>query len=216
MRILHNGKFQWIVAIFFLLGGIQSVCAQGCDYTVTIQVTHSDCYDNGVITAIVAGPDVDGLEKLYQIYPSDTPPGSEPLPTSSNSRMNLAPGTYTVKTSVHCNAGMEDVWVDRTVNNVVVNQSIAWAQANFVPVNSRKSMSCAPTGAIRVENIIGSGKGPYTFDIVSAPPAYTATHTLPYVVYTKPSNGVPGVQTFNDFPAGDYQVRFTDGCGGQV
>lgn len=209
------------VLIGLLIVFSQTTFGQGtnlCDYTVKVDVKHSDCNKNGEITVTLDGPDIENMpNKMYHIYLKGTTPTDKPV--TNNTKISLAPGLYTVQTFAHCISGPEEYSVDKTIDDVEVKQILPWEQAKFQVKSTRKSMSCSPTGAIRMEAIAASAKGPFLITVEQGPAEYLDPSDpnksqYPVTILSQTTNYLASELDFEGFPAGQYLIKLVDGCGG--
>ncbi|MDR1810626.1 MAG: hypothetical protein LBR34_09555, partial [Prevotella sp.] len=59
MKILHN-LGQWLILFACLLSNSLSAQTPGCEYSISVSVTHADCYMNGEIAITLSGPALTG------------------------------------------------------------------------------------------------------------------------------------------------------------
>ena len=216
LRKMRNSRFFALAIVLFLMQTeTNSVFAQCSNINLSATSTPASCYNNGAITVTIGGTDLSSL-RLSDAQLSLTAIGGgqsigftvwSPLlmvaPDSSVKIYTQAiKGDYTVSLKAFCKSindwytvnATTTVSVEGTYEPLVVNISTA-----------RKSMSCKPTGDVRIS--FASGKPPFLVTI-SAPSGYTP----PAPFYINPKSDTI-ILLGNACPAGTYSVTVVDSCG---
>lgn len=199
----------FLVTLFMFIS-IQSIIAQGnCTFSVAATVTPVDCRANGVITVALSGADLSYMHDfMYKVYPQGAN-SSEYEFVTNNVISGLTEGTYTVEAKGFCE--LSGIDVSQTKSNVVVNRTVAYVEPDFSinPTSSRKTLNCIPTGMLYMQGIV-KGKGPYTITLTKYPAAYTGDT----IIYQ--GSSLSTTYQINNLPAGNYEVKLSDGCGSYV
>ncbi len=175
-----------------------------CEYEIFAEINHVDCRANGEIKITLVGPDIGNMpNKEYKIYKTGEN-GDAVLWSTSNVFVGLTEGNYTVESKAHCTKN--DINITRSITNVIVNRLKEYEDPRFRLISSRKTLSCVPTGTLRVSGINTGEKGPFRIEIEDSPVEYNGITTL-YQGETIDEN-----YTFEGFPKGEYTVTLYDGC----
>lgn len=143
--------------------------------------TTSTCANNGTITVLASSPNP---PLVYSIIAG---PLTQPVQTS-NIFNSLPAGTYTLQ-------------VADAANSVATQQAVVpgnYLQPDFSPIVKRPYCAGGTDGRIIGNNISGTGKAPFTWQLIAPSPVTTAPQSS---------------DTFSNLPAGNYTVRLTDACG---
>lgn len=193
-----------------------SLQAQGtCDFSIDAQVTEVDCLANGIIEVILNGPDLADMDDfLYRVYPQGDNPDNYDL-VKENIFTGLSEGIYTVEATGFCKRN--GVRKEKSQTDVNVSRSQQYEKPDFTidsnftesQINaSRHTLSCLPTGALRIQNIRAS-KFPITIRLSKYPPEYTGNLVMLDNAYSHAPE-----YTFENLPEGTYEIEILDDCGG--
>jgi len=146
----------------------------------SIKTAVSTCPNNGSITIFAHSAGA----LFYSIIAG---PVTEPTQTS-NVFNSLAPGNYTIQVS---DGGTHTANKDTTITG-------NYLPLDFNPITISPYCAGGSEGKIIGNKIVGTGNGPFTWQLISPSPVTTTQQAS---------------DTFNNLSAGNYTVRLTDGCG---
>ena len=201
---------SFIVCAILLQMFVFTAQSQHCDGAyITATTSAAACPGMGQIHITFVGSDLllDGSDPSLQpkvwltpTTPGGTVVGDVALPGSGYVRTysGVAVGSYIVEVKAFCLNGYE--WLDKTMLTTATVVS-TYNNLIFSASQTRKTMSCRPTGQIGMN--ITSGSLPYEITITgdNVPAGYSTT------IYP-----VTSAAAFDNLPVGDYTVTAKDGC----
>ncbi len=199
-------KLYRLLLCFFLLQVVSFTANAQCpNVTISATSTPATCYNNGTITVTISGEDINKLaldSAEFKLEPISGGNIVDWTPTWTGSGVTkiynqAVSGTYRLEMRAFCKISQQT-----TIYSAAADVTV---EGNYTPLiisatTSRKSMSCRPTGEIKMN--LTSGKTPYNV-IVMAPSGFTGS--------TNFSTSNP-TYTFSNTPAGDYTIKVTDAC----
>lgn len=174
--------FKKIIPILFIISLNQQV-AHAVITIHSISTTMSSCGNNGIAT-ILATSNKANPALFYEIIAGPYIAPIQNTPTFSS----LFPGTYTVR--------VYDIDFLYRDQQFVITGNYQLPDLN--PQILHPFCSGSATGSIIGGAVVGKGKTPFTWELIS--PTSTVTQAI-------------GIGIFNNIPAGNYNIKLTDACG---
>ncbi|NDW18449.1 T9SS C-terminal target domain-containing protein [Dysgonomonas sp. 216] len=220
LRLLRRGLLLLVSLLLFPLVMLHAQ-QTGCEFGIEIvNIKHNTCETNGEIEVRLTGNDIQYMpNQMYKAYldPSGTLDDDASVEwVTDNVLRGLKPGIYTVKAKALCQLPGQDPDKYATKTQVEVKWAINY-DAPFFDFNMntnhhedyyRPSMSCTPTGALKLENVRFTTP-PYKMELIECPASYTGDSVFYSSATIKPAS----VYILKNLPAGKYTVLLTDGCG---
>jgi len=183
------------------------------DITLSASVTVATCLNNGSITVTISGLDIDNVkldDAELRLLPLN---GGQYVDwvqwdgdgTIKTTPTGIVPGDYRIEFRAFCRIGND--W--SVTRSTIGNPPPITVPGNYTPLEfsvgmARKTMTCRPTGLIRLA--FSHGAGPYTVNVTSYPAGYSGKTN-----WTTPATAT--TDTLNHVPAGTYTIEVEDMCG---